>query len=208
MTTGSEATSEIIAGLVARLEQLEAVEAIRDVMFRYARGADRGDIDLFKSCYWPDATDCHWFWNGNAHEFADYVIPLLREIPNSQHSITNPIIEIDGDRAFAECQWYVLHHIQLDDERFIDQQCEGRYLDVFERRDGEWKILHRQTAMEALREHVTANLTRDYPPLHPALGQRAPHDAVYRGAALADDEIYQMPPADLWGDARARHAGS
>lgn len=136
------------------------------------------------------------------------MIPLLREIPNSQHSITNPIIEIDGDRAFAECQWYVLHHIQLDDERFIDQQCEGRYLDVFERRDGEWKILHRQTAMEALREHVTANLTRDYPPLHPALGQRAPHDAVYRGAALADDEIYQMPPADLWGDARARHAGS
>ena len=97
MTTGSEATSEIIAGLVARLEKLEAVEAIRDVMFRYARGADRGDIDLFKSCYWPDATDCHWFWNGNAHEFADYVIPLLREIPNSQHSITNPIIEIALD---------------------------------------------------------------------------------------------------------------
>lgn len=51
MTTGTEATSEIIAGLVARLEKLEAVEAIRDVMFRYARGADRGDIELFKSCY-------------------------------------------------------------------------------------------------------------------------------------------------------------
>ena len=207
MTAQTEATSEMIAGLVTRLERLEAQEAIREVMYRYARGADRGDIELFKSCYWPDATDCHWFWNGNAHEFADYVIPLLREIPNSQHSITNPIIEIDGDRAVAECQWYVLHHIRLDDDRFIDQQGEGRYLDVFERRDGVWKILHRQTAMEALREHVALNLTRDYPPLHPALGQRAPHDAVYRGAAIADDEIYQMPPSDLWGDARARHAG-
>ena len=43
MTAESQATSEIIAGLVARLEQLEAQEAIREVMYRYARGADRGD---------------------------------------------------------------------------------------------------------------------------------------------------------------------
>ena len=132
-----DATTELTAGLVARVAVLEAREAIRDVMYRYARGADRGDLELFKSCYWPDAVDIHWFWNGNAHEFADYVIPLLREVPNSQHSITNPIIELDDDRAFAECQWYVLHRIPLGDGRFVDQQCEGRYLDVWERRDGE-----------------------------------------------------------------------
>ena len=101
--------------LAARLEVLEAREAIRDVLYRYARGADRCDLALFKSCYWPDANDCHWFWNGNAHAFADWVIPVLRELPNSQHSITNPIIDLalDGnpDRAFVECQWYVLHRI-------------------------------------------------------------------------------------------------
>lgn len=196
-----------VAALVARVERLEALEAIRDVMYRYARGADRGDIDLFKSCYWPDAVDCHWFWNGNAHEFADYVIPLLREVPNSQHSITNPIIELDldGGRAFAECQWYVLHRVPLGDGRFVDQQCEGRYLDVFERRGGEWKILHRQTALEALREHVTADITRGYPPGHPAMGQRAPHDAVYRGAAIADDPVHPAPVIDFWAAVRARH---
>lgn len=205
-TTGTS-TSDI-AALVSRLEILEAREAIRDVLYRYARGADRGDVDLFKSCYWPDATDCHWFWNGNAHEFADYVIPLLREIPNSQHSITNPIIELDGDRAFVECQWYVIHHIGLDAERFIDQQAEGRYLDVFERRNGEWRILHRQTALEAIREHVVPNLSRGVPRDHPSVAQRMPNDAVYRGAAIADDPIITMPPPDLWGDARARHAGS
>ena len=93
--------AELLGSLLARLETLEAKEAIRDVMYRYARGADRADLELFKSCYWPDATDCHWFWNGNAHAFADYVIPLLREIPNSQHSITNPIIELDGELLTA-----------------------------------------------------------------------------------------------------------
>lgn len=205
MAGASESTADVIAALAARVEQLEAREAIRDVMYRYARGADRGDLELFKSCYWPDATDCHWFWNGNAHEFADYVIPLLREIPNSQHSITNPIIDIDGERAFAECQWYVLHHIDFGDDLAIDQQCEGRYLDVFERRDGVWKILHRQTALEALREHVTPRYTRAYPPEHPSRGLRAPHDAVYRGMAIAGDPIVPVPVGDFWAAVRARH---
>ena len=208
MSGDAASTSDVIGALMARVEMLEAREAIRDVMYRYARGADRGDLELFKSCYWPDATDCHWFWNGNAHDFADYVIPLLREIPNSQHSITNPIIEIDRDRAFAECQWYVLHHIDFGEGMAIDQQCEGRYLDVFERRDGVWKILHRQTALEALREHVTPEYTRGYPPEHPARGLRAPNDAVYRGAAIAHDPVVPVPVADFWGAVRARHAGT
>ncbi len=133
------------------------------------------------------------------------MIPLLRAIPNSQHSITNPIIELDGDRAFAECQWYVLHRIAWDDATFIDQQCEGRYLDVFERRSGEWRILHRQTAIEAIREFVTPNLVRDHPPGHPAVGRRAPDDAVYRGAALLQDPVHPAPPVDLWELARQRH---
>lgn len=204
---GAGAGTTDLDALVARLEVLEAKEAIRDVMYRYARGADRGDVELFKSCYWPDATDCHWFWNGNAHEFADWVIALLREIPNSQHSITNPIITLDGDRAVAECQWYVIHHIPFDADRFIDQQAEGRYLDVFERRNGEWRILHRQTALEAFREHLVPDRSQGLPPGHPSVAQRAPHDAVFRGAAIMDDPIFQAPPSDLWGDARARHAG-
>ncbi len=197
----------LLTAALRRLEVLEAREAIRDVLYRYARGADRGDVELFKSCYWPDATDCHWFWNGNAHSFADFVIPLLREIPNSQHSITNPLIELDGDRAFVECQWYVLHHIPLDDRRYVDQQCEGRYLDVFERRAGEWRILHRQTALEALREFVTTERPSAVGRSHPSFGQRAPDDAVYRGAALATDPVVAAPPVDLWGAARARHGG-
>src|SRR5918994_4808595 len=92
--------------LEERLAVLEAREAIRDVLYRYTRGADRVDIELFKSCYWPDAYDAHRFWNGNAHEFADWVIPMLTQLHSSQHSITNPIIELAGDRAFVESQWY------------------------------------------------------------------------------------------------------
>ena len=203
---------KIIAQLDAvhtRLEVLEAREAIRDVLHRYARGADRCDLTLFKSCYWADATDCHWFWNGNAHAFADWVIPVLRELPNSQHSITNAIIDLAeggrADQAFVECQWYVLHRIPNGDGQLIDQQTEGRYLDLFERRQNEWKILHRQVAIEAMREFVTPDLLAGFPATHPARAQRAPNDALYRRAAIAHDELHRAPPMQLWDDARSRH---
>ncbi|OZC62866.1 hypothetical protein CH267_00510 [Rhodococcus sp. 06-621-2] len=192
-----------------RLEVLEAREAIRDVLYRYTRGADRLDIDLFKSCYHPDAVDLHWFWNGNAHEYADWVFPLLKQLHGSQHSITNPIIEFDGDRAFVESQWYVVHRVPLDETRLVDQQVEGRYLDIFERRDGEWKILRRQTLADAFREHVLEyDMITRYPDGHPSLGRRYPDDLVYKGFSLIDDPVEPADGVDLWAAVRKRHGVS
>ncbi|GAA2395659.1 hypothetical protein GCM10010404_61580 [Nonomuraea africana] len=156
-----------------------------------------------------DATDCHWFFTGNAHAFADYVIPLLAQISNFQHSITNPIIELHGDRAFVECQWYVLHHMELADGsgRFLDQQIEGRYVDVFERRERVWKILHRQTVTEAGREFVVADLNQGIPEELPMLGKRAPDDIVYANLSILDADLIRSDGMDLWEQARARHRG-
>ncbi len=208
MVSETDALIQRIEALEERLRGYDDRHAICDVLYRYARSVDRCDLDLLKSCYWPDGTDVHWFYNGNAHAFADYVVPLLAEIASSQHSITNPIIELHGERAFVECQWYVVHHIPLqegDTERFIDQQLEGRYIDVFENRRGEWRILHRQVVLEAGREFITT------PPLplpegHPGLGQRAPHDIMSKGLAILDIPIDPVNGADLWGDTRARHS--
>ncbi|WP_433216159.1 nuclear transport factor 2 family protein [Microtetraspora malaysiensis] len=204
-------TTDMNAGRIEQLErklaEWEDRECIRDVLYRYARAADRCDLELFKSCYHPDAIDIHWFFNGNAHEFAEYVVPLLADISNSQHSITNPIIKLDGDRAFVESQWYVLHHIPMEDGSgdFIDQQLEGRYVDVFEKRDGQWRILRRQTVVESGREFVVPQST-DVPKDHVSVGQRAPRDLVYSGMAILDVPIIPINGADLWGAARARHA--
>jgi hypothetical protein len=203
----SELESTLVRDLQRRLQYLEDREAIRDVLYLYARGADRCDVDLFKSCYWPDAYDAHWFYNGNAWAFADYVIELLAQIPNSHHSITNPIIEFDADRAFVECQWYVVHRVPLDGSRFVDQQVEGRYLDVFERRGEEWRILHRQIISEASREHVTtdarASLTDES---RRQVGQRKPNDPVYRKFGIMDEHFASVQGADLWTATRERHA--
>lgn len=192
--------------LASRVEVLEAREAITEVLYRYARAVDRCDLALLKSCYWPDASDVHWFFNGTGHEFAEWVVRLLSQIPNTQHSITNPLIDLDGTRAFVESQWYVIHRVPLADGRLVDQQIEGRFLDVFECRAGVWRIKHRQTVQEAAREHVTSYRGPvEVPPTHPRRGQRAPDDAVYRGFGLEHAQYESVPPADLWQLVRERH---
>ena len=192
-----------LASLEAEVRDLRDREAIRVVLYQYARAADRCDLDLFKRCYHSDATDAHWFFNGDAHEFAEYVIPLLRRIPATCHAITNAIIEIEGDQAFVESQWHVIHRIDLSDGVVVDQQAEGRYLDVFERRAGAWKIRHRQVVLDMLREFVVPESHAALPP--DALGQRGEEDPVYRRFRLGDPPPPKSPGIDLWGPVRAAH---
>ncbi|MEY3566868.1 MAG: hypothetical protein RLZ19_882, partial [Actinomycetota bacterium] len=46
------------------IDEVVAREHIRDVVYRYARGVDRRDFDLVRSCYHPDATDDHGPFTG------------------------------------------------------------------------------------------------------------------------------------------------
>lgn len=91
-----------LADLERKLEELSDREAIRNIIHRYCRAADRCDLEAFKACYWPDGHDDHGFFGGNAHAFCDYVIPVLRKIEASIHAITNTVIDLKGDKAFCE----------------------------------------------------------------------------------------------------------
>ena len=89
----------------------------------------------------------------------------------------------------------------MDEKRIIDQQVEGRYVDVFEKRDGVWKIFHRRVALEGWREHVTFAM-----PPSPADAKRYPNDSVYLGIkGLLEEVAPDMKGMDLWEDARSRY---
>ncbi len=130
--------------VMERLAALEAKEAIRECLYRYARAVDRCDVEMLKTVYHPDAIDVHGgVFAGNGHEFCEYIVPMMSAAIVNRHLITNPLIELDGNRAFVESQYVSTHRVAVDDERAADIYGEGRYLDVFEERDGEWKLLHR-----------------------------------------------------------------
>jgi hypothetical protein len=188
--------------LERRLAHLEDREAIRDVIYRYCRAVDRADVELLKSCYWPDGFDDHGFYGGNAHEFAEFVGPLLRVTMSTTHSCSNPIIEIEGDKAYCETQVDVLHRIVEGDE-FINEWAQCRYLDIFEKRDDVWRIAVRTATSDGifwfkLKAQVATHRRRSFKASLP-LGARHPEDPVYRLHALRDIVQEREPTTDFWG---------
>ena len=153
----SDAVAARLAALEAELKELKDREAIREGIHRYCQAVDRCDLEMLKSCYWPDGYDDHGFFAGNAHAFAEYVIPCLQAIDSSMHSITNTRFRFDGNRCACSSQWHVVHRL-AHEGGFTDFLHDGRYLDVWEERDGEWKLLHRVIVGDADRWVHTLNI--------------------------------------------------
>lgn len=124
------------------VEQLVAIEACREAARRYSYGVDRLDAAVMKSAYWPDATDDHGVFVGNAWEFCERVVGSHDKWTWTMHTIFNHRVEIElgGDRARGEM--YNVSYLFREDERRLNTWY-GRYLDTYERRGDEWRISHR-----------------------------------------------------------------
>jgi SnoaL-like domain len=143
-------------------------QAIETTLKLYCRAIDRLDVELLRSVYWPEATDDHGSFTGNAHEFADFIMVELRKrVIDGMHAIMQSQIEIDGAYAASESYYWAYqlapggreavteffgeryateHAEQIDCDH--DFFCGGRYIDLFEKRGGDWKILKRKITNE------------------------------------------------------------
>jgi len=195
----SEALEARLAALEAELQEFKDREAIREAIHRYCQAVDRCDLEMLKSCYWSDGYDDHGFFAGNAHEFAEYVIPCLERVNSSMHSITNTRFKFDGDRCACSSQWHVVHRLAHDDG-FTDFLHDGRYLDVWEKRAGEWKILHRIIAGDLDRWVHTLDIRAGAPrgvnePLRGCRGQDDPGNLWFE---ILNHRPSRPPMDDLW----------
>lgn len=126
------------------LARLLDEQAIKAVLTRYSRGLDRCDEELLRSCYFRDSTDDHGWFKGTGLEFVKLIIERYRGGPITQHAISNVSIEFDGDRAFVET-YVQMRTLDGDGAQVLGW---GRYVDVFERRVGEWRIASRTVVLE------------------------------------------------------------
>jgi hypothetical protein len=148
---------------MADLETLLAHHEITQVIYRYARGIDRLDLDLVRSCYHPDAYDDHGTMKGDVDTFIEGCRSFLPRFEATQHFMGNLLIEVDGDRARAETYAVAYHRKKNADGTGKDDVWGIRYVDRFERRDGAWKIAHRVVAQEWRRvDPVPAGRIRDF----------------------------------------------
>ncbi len=97
-----------------KFNELIARQEIADVIYRYARGIDRLDFDLVRSCYHSDAYDDHGAFAGNVDEFIEAAGVFLQRWTATQHFMGNMLIEIDGD--FARAETYAVAYHRLEDE--------------------------------------------------------------------------------------------
>ena len=130
------------------LQQLSDLQAIRECAQRYCRGVDRLDAAEMKSAYWPDATDDHGVFVGNAMEFVDHCMTSHRRWRSTNHCIFNHHITLHADGLHAHGEIYNVTYLFQDDVPLMDT-WHGRYLDQYEKRGDEWRILARVCVHEA-----------------------------------------------------------
>lgn len=163
------------------LELLMAERAISRVILTYSRAVDRCDFDALADCYWPEGTDDHGSFKGSAADFVEWNKGALARFDMTNHFLGNMLIDVDLDDDRARAETYaVAHHRYTDsDGQLTDMTAGLRYVDVFERRDGEWRILERVIAYSWRRTD-------------PAIGPSGFADTYVRGIRGMDDIVYTI----------------
>ena len=156
------------------LEELEARTAIEDCLKRFARAVDRQDWKAAREAYHDGAFDDHGFFKGPPDAFLAHIAKLHESQDHSMHFNTNVLIEFQAkDRAFVETYVLVL-------QRFRNRRvtASARYLDRFEKKNGEWRVSHRTLVFGDLVPEAIAE-----PPSFPAeftVQKHGMDDPLYR----------------------------
>jgi hypothetical protein len=170
-----------------RWSRLGDDRAIRDVLARYWRGIDRQDPELVLGTYHPGAFDDHGYYQGPVEGFVETLRPgVWSYFEKTQHFAGNLQVDfVSADRARAE-SYAVAHHVRraageggLESGGDRDLVYGLRYVDDFERRDGEWRIARRVCAW-------------DWHRIDPVGGIPLPA-SYFRGHLSKADPVYAFP---------------
>lgn len=159
------------------LEELAAQLEIREALFRFCRGVDRGIKEEMLSAFHPDASDAHG--PGGPAVVADALVQKFDDTPGiGQHHITNVLAYVTGDVASVE-SYFIIFNAQDPSRGGSHDLVGGRYLDRFERREGRWLIAHREIVVDVARSDLAGqDIVRDLPFLAGARREEDPSAAI------------------------------
>ena len=149
---GLVSTSCAAATVEERLQKLEDVEAIRNLLIDYGRALDARDFDAYGKLF---AKDGAWKGGMGGATGPEQIAQMVREgfgrmdpkqYENSNHVMTSMDIEVNGDTATAWSRW--LWVIPAADGKMAHVPRAGHYEDTLVREDGQWKFKTRQAFTE------------------------------------------------------------
>lgn len=127
------------------LHRLLTIQEITDQLTRYARAADRVDLPLLQSVFWPDAAlDYGDMFQGSSAEFVSFIGQVHPGMLHHAHHLGNVLVDVRDDEAGSETYVRTWIRFPSPDGAGLDLHSTGRYVDRWEHRDGVWRIIHRQ----------------------------------------------------------------
>ncbi|WP_168703712.1 nuclear transport factor 2 family protein [Gordonia paraffinivorans] len=170
------------AGVLERLEALMDREAIRETLHRYCRGVDRVDADIIRSVYWPDAHDTHGVYEGGPEGLIEQTLKVYGATDHVVHTVSSSSIALQGKRAKVESYYLAWFATDVDEQGTrVQTFAAGRYLDIMEKRGGEWRIWKRTCVFDWIhRAPMPDGLGEEVFGIRRPIGQKAPHDLLYR----------------------------
>ena len=127
---------------------------------------DTGDWTRLAQCFFPGARVTTSWFDGTAREFAEQSRAMMaghHPSDTQRHMMGNPHVTLKGRRAV--CEFYViLYQGRTMDGYEFDFQTWSVDLDLFEKRDGAWRIAQRMIIYEKDRmdPHVPGSVPQSY----------------------------------------------
>jgi hypothetical protein len=127
------------------LQSLLDKQAITEAIYRYARCMDRLDREAGHSVFWPEATADYGeqLFQGTCYEFIEMCMEAHPNFTSHSHQLSNILITVDGTTATSETYGDVTLRRIDESGRCIDLRNLGRYVDRWEKRSDEWRIIAR-----------------------------------------------------------------
>jgi hypothetical protein len=123
-------------------DQLE----ITRLLYLYARAIDTKELGLLERVFTPDAYieyNTAGGMRGSFPEIARWLGAVLPSFKATQHTISNPLIELDGDAARSTCYLQAAHvQVRRDGSESYALQ-HATYTDRHVRTDAGWRIRRR-----------------------------------------------------------------
>jgi hypothetical protein len=148
--------------ILPAIDELLQKEKIRELIYSYCRAVDRFEFDRLADLYWPEAIDEHGFNDGTIPDFIRLLKEQWQAISANQHYVSNLYVKIDGDYAEAESYLYcwTITETAIGPVKRVSF---GRYLDRFERRDGEWRFIKRRVTIDLSPSYEVTAAELGYP---------------------------------------------
>lgn len=139
------------SSLLERVQRLEDLAEIERLFYEYRRCLDARDMHAYSRLFCEDG---EWAGRTGRAVGPDAIQKMLEEnlSPNppapqatSWHIVSNPMIDLDGDRATASTTWALIRRAEGDTPSLV---LLGHYDDVLERERGRWRFKSRRASLD------------------------------------------------------------